>query len=274
MDDMQKLLIRTAVTLLNFAVVLAGCDNGTKSSADAKALAKIPAITLPEDKNFDVNVTFLPVSDDLYWTNASAIVTSLWKMRPEFKKTEYETTKEYKARIKAMGSRFVYDQVSLGGGMAFASRKVKYDADKEVVVFSSSYGADIGGPVPGVSVYEFDTPVRKASDLDLYHSGFRSTSALVLATNKLKKDERFVIEYKMPREKAKEFEGKLGVLFVGNPIDPYVRWEEMRFDGKSELQRTILPFNLTGIWFVNFKTGEILSKKYRTCNMMAASCPW
>jgi hypothetical protein len=206
-------------------------------------------------------------------------VRDMWQ---DMQKGKWETTKELKVRLETMKSITLFDQVTLGGGLAFRSMKVKYNPDKAALVFGSEFAFDSFEYDPAFKIYEEYIPTsdlspQELSTLNYYRDraiAVNHKRAVLLAANKLKTGSKFVVEHKMPREQARQLEGSVGVLFVGSLIPPYA-WPGLeRPDGEKRdlVHKTLLRFDLKGVWLVNFRTGAILTKKYRTCDITNNGC--
>jgi|GEM_PF-4592247 len=238
------------------------------------------AVPTTKLKNFDIDTKSLP--KNFVPIDPKQLAMALKNLKFAWQPTKYETKTDFNTRLKNLKSTIIFDEVMLGGGFAFSGGKIGYNADKAAIVFSSEYSIDsalqmsietenIGGLTPEIIRDRFGWLVegyvkdRRATDY---------TRFIYLDTDKFKGMGKITMEYKLHSERAKELENDLGVLFVGNVTSPYYHTDLSYPSGDRTafFDRTDIVFDLKGVWLVNFKTGEILSKKYATCTIDAAAC--
>lgn len=267
-------------------MLVVGCDPGTNQTAGAQAAAtssvvvQADSIPHPPSTNFDLNAKSIP--EGFSPTNPRRVAVALRDLFQDMQKAPWETTTEHKKRLADMKSKVLYDQVTLGGGMAFRSLDVKYDPDRGTLLYASSFAVEDFDSVPAFLINKEDVRVADLSPNEQSKWNYVSERnpfighkrAVYLATSKAQSGARFVLKHKMPRDQARELERSIGVLFVGNLAPPYL-WPSVKnpeVDDRNLTVKAMVKFDLKGVWMVNFKTGEILTRKYTTCPISSAKC--
>lgn len=267
-------------------MAIAGCDmhpsqaTGTQAAATSPVVVQIDSIPHTPEVNFDLNAKSIP--EGFSPTNPRRVAVALRDHFQDMQKGPWETTTEHRKRLADMKSKVLYDEVTLGGGMAFRSLDVKYDPDRGTLIYASSFAVESFDSVPAFLINKEDVRVADLSPNEQSKWNYVSERnplighkrAIYLATSKAQSGSRFVLEHKMPRDQAKELGRSIGVLFVGNLAPLYflpgVEYPEA--DDRNLTVKAMVKFDLKGIWMVNFKTGEILTRKYTTCPISSTKC--
>jgi hypothetical protein len=231
-------------------------------------------------KNFDINAKTWPV--DVAATDPVVLASAVSSQQFDRQPSKFETTAEYKAKIAKLRSNVLYDDVVLGGAFAIDGGPVNYNADAGSVIYYSDYAIGYSSTgsikVHGESASPESLSSRERSWDDYYkkekYKTITHSRAVYLSSKAFKPYVKVIVEKKMPRDVAKASIDDLRVVYVGNIMPPYFyTGEKLPQDSETDVEhQTLIEFDLKGIWLVNFKTGEILSKKFKTCEITARKC--
>lgn len=268
----------TVLGVFAFCCIAAAGVGCQKHPQKAAVLASVPeapvqAAAQPEPvvRNFDTKALKLP--EDFNASASADIFDAIARINTE-PRSKFESEAKYMARMRVLSNSVLYSQVRLDGGFAFRPTMeyvtIQYDADKELFTFEIR--PNCVNDHKNCNAIEVES--RRADRAEFPHineyfaekgKSVKHTKRVYLEAPTLKSLGYIVGKFKAAPEAAKRMDGGLGVLLVGRIVPPFTSTNIDYPHGVDEddvKHQRIIRFSLDGVWFVNYQTGQILSKTW------------
>lgn len=268
---------KNALLLCCCALLLYGCDKPSKNQ-ESVTLAVVsevvdrnsPPVVEFVAKNFNVKMPTLP-SD---FSPDSPIILYDAITGLETSKGKFESTTKYMERMKSLSGSVLYGQVTLNGGFAFKpisdAVRISYDSDRET--FSYEVRPTLVDNLGNYNCIEIERRSANHTEFPGINEYFaakyktvRHTMNVYLKISSMKGLGYINGTFKAKPAAAQALDGSLGVLFVGHLIPPYAQQNvKYPFDADDDVveHQRLIHFTIDGVWFVNLRSGEILSKTW------------
>ncbi len=272
---MQKLML-----VLSLAA-LAACGDGGRGNSSVAVPEIIhnpglpPAPPKPKAVPFDASATSL--GENFTGHNCREVAAAL--RGKNVLKDQYESTKEFKARIEKLKESSLYDDVKLGSQIVFVYQKggySTYDADRGVLNFDASYigyNVSLGESHPMLTAFKESKNERNyvgknafgaTADVNYQEEEVCVVTMANLPFEGLKKS-HFKIQ--ASPERARGLSGNIATAYVGVLMPPFIK--EYREYQRPEISRPYeinttgedIRFRLHQVLVFNRTTGEILAKR-------------
>jgi len=275
--------MKKLVLIVPFAV-LAACGDGAEGLSgvsEAKVVqanGQLPAQPVPpKPRAVPFDVSAKSVGEDFTGHSCLEIAASLRKNYVF--KDQYESTKEFNARISKLKDSPIYDDVSLGSQIVFVANEIgyeKYDADKGVLNFDApytSYNLTIGESHPMLKAYKKNKNERDYVGQNAYGAKanvkYQEEEVCVVTMANLPFEglDKRSFKIKVAPDSARNLAGNIKTAYVGILIPPFI--SEYRSYQKAEMSRPYeviskgddIRFRLQQMIIFDRVTGEILGRK-------------
>lgn len=271
-----------AAACMVVAFALVGCDGGQgapiRSGAPAATAAEASRPEPPRNPARPLDMAAKNLGVGYSGADCNALVAAL--RSKSLKKDQYETTKEYNARLEKIKAGLLLDEVKIGDALAFVDAGKgfsSYDADRGVLRHESrytSYNLYLGQGHPMLvasrdSLNERSYEASNAYGAKVQVSSKREEVCVVTFANLpfegLDRSRKF--QLKMAGERARQIEGAIRVAYVGTLMPPYLeQYKDYKRPEISSPQEQFtegydLRFRLRQIWLIDGTSGDVLEKR-------------
>lgn len=260
------------ICLALLIAALSACDGGKQgtSSGNPAPQAKIieappPPPPPPPHVPVDLKLTTLDQASGQFGHDVRKIVPAL--MGLDLEQGPYESDGKFGSRLKAMGSTELYDQLKVDSLLAFNLQGVRfnYDANKAQWEYEvSPHSMNRESNVYSVTSW----PVGDAAQWAPHFPGKRLEQWVTLAVElpELKGVNYIRGAYPVAAEEAPQFDNGLDVLLIGKLVPNYFRSDQVLPVGANSGNKVdtvrMMKVKTSGVWLVNRRTGEVVSKKW------------
>ena len=270
------------LVLYFIALLLCGCDKSSRNSEPPKPATNPPASEVvvrdspptpePVAKNFNAQIPALP--SDFAPDSPTAVYDAMSGL--DTNKGKYESEAKYMERMRALARTVLYGEVTLNGSFAFRpisdAVSISYDADREIFsyeVHSTCLGDSSNCNCNGIEIDRRGASHAEFPSINEYfaakYKAVHHRKSVYLQIQSLKGLGHINGKFKAKPAVAQELDGSLGVLLVGHIVPPYAYHDvKYPFEPSDDLveHRRIIRFAVDGVWFINLRSGEILSRTW------------
>ena len=254
------------LALILLALSLAACD-GNQNLPIAPAPAAVPAVAsapLPPHRPLDIKLSTLDAATGQFGHDARQIASALLAENRE--RGKYETDTQFVARMKALESKALYDELKVSSLIALRANDVRWEYDANNARWKYM-----------VREHPMLYSVDDAVAVNSWKTGNGEAWTTAFPGRKIEEFETVAIDTKgvqfltgsipIPPERAPDLENILDVLVIGKLAAPYLRTEKVLpvrdpRDTRVDMVH-ILKLKIEATWIVNRRTGEVLGKQSR-----------